>query len=46
MESQKCENWKFFKKFEIDEIEFCPYPEFPYADKKIVLASSISVLHK
>ena len=26
--------WKFFKKFEIDEIEFCPYPEFPYAEKK------------
>ena len=24
----------FFKKFEIDEIEFCPYPEFPYAKKK------------
>ena len=24
----------FFKKFEIDEIEFCPYPEFPYAEKK------------
>ena len=37
----------FFKKFEIDEIEFCPYPEFPYAEKKkIALASSISVLHK
>ena len=31
MESQKCEN---FKKFEIDEIEFCPYPEFLYAEKK------------
>ena len=28
------EIWKFFKKFEIDEIEFCPYPEFPYAEKK------------
>ena len=28
------EIWKFFKKFEIDEIEFCPYPEFPYARKK------------
>ena len=27
------EMWKFFKKFEIDEIEFCPYPEFPYARK-------------
>ena len=26
--------WKFFKKFEIDEIEFCPYPEFPNAEKK------------
>ena len=26
---------KFFKKFEIDEIEFCPYPEFPYAEKKL-----------
>ena len=26
-------NPKLFKKFEIDEIEFCPYPEFPYADK-------------
>ena len=24
----------FFKKFEIDKIEFCPYPEFPYAEKK------------
>ena len=32
METQKCEN--FPKKFEIDEIEFCPYPEFPYAKKK------------
>ena len=21
----------FSKKFEIDEIEFCPYPEFPFA---------------
>ena len=28
------EMWNFFKKFEIDEIEFCPYPEFPYAEKK------------
>ena len=28
------EIWKFFKKFEIDEIEFCPYAEFPYARKK------------
>ena len=26
--------WNFFKKFEIDEIEFCPYPEFPYAEKR------------
>ena len=26
--------WNIFKKFEIDEIEFCPYPEFPYAEKK------------
>ena len=26
--------WKFFKKFEIDEIEFCPYPEFLYAEKR------------
>ena len=25
------EMWKFFKKF---EIEFCPFPEFPYAEKK------------
>ena len=24
----------FFKKFEIDEIEFCPYPKFPYAEKR------------
>ena len=39
-------NWFFFSnKFEIDEIEFCPYPEFPYAKKKNALASSISVLH-
>ena len=22
------------QKLEIDEIEFCPYPEFPYAEKK------------
>ena len=28
------EMWKFFKKFEIDKIEFCPYPDFPYAKKK------------
>ena len=28
------EMWKFFKKFKIDIIEFCPYPEFPYAEKK------------
>ena len=26
--------WFFFKKFEINEIEFCPYPEFPYAEKR------------
>ena len=26
--------WIFFKKLEIDEIEFCPYPEFPYAEKR------------
>ena len=26
--------WKNFKKFEIDEIVFCPYPEFPYAKKR------------
>ena len=26
--------WNFFKKFEIDEIEYCPYPEFPYAEKR------------
>ena len=32
METQKCE--KFSKKFEIDEIEFCPYPKFPYAEKR------------
>ena len=32
METQKCEF--FFKKFEIDEIEFCPYIEFPYAENK------------
>ena len=40
------EMWKFLKKFEIDEIEFCPYSEIPYAEKKIALVSSISVLHK
>ena len=28
------EMWNFFKKFEIDKIEFFPYPEFPYAEKK------------
>ena len=28
------EMWKIFKKFEIDESKFCPYPEFPYAEKK------------
>ena len=26
--------WKNFRKFEIDEIEFCPYPEFPNAEKR------------
>ena len=26
--------WIFFKKLEINEIEFCPYPEFPYAEKR------------
>ena len=26
--------WNIFKKFEIDEIEFCPYPEFPFAEKR------------
>ena len=31
METQKCE---FFKNFEIAKIEFCPYPEFPYAEKR------------
>ena len=31
METHKCD---FFKKFEINEIEFCPYPEFPYAEKR------------
>ena len=33
METQK---FDFFssKKFEIDEIEFCPYHEFPYAEKR------------
>ena len=41
------EMWKFFKKFEIDKVEFCPYPEFLYAEKKKnALASSISVLHE
>ena len=44
METQKCEN--FSNSFVIDEIEFCPYPELLYAEKKIALASSISVLHK
>ena len=32
METQKCDF--FSKKFEIDEIEFCPYSEFPYAEKR------------
>ena len=40
------EMWKMFKKFEIDEIEFCLYPEFPYAEKIIDLALSIPVPHK
>ena len=26
--------WKISRKFEIDEIEFWPYPEFPYAEKR------------
>ena len=26
--------WKFFNKFVIDEIEFSPYSEFPYAEKR------------
>ena len=30
----KLKNVIFFKKFEIDEIDFCPYPEFPYAKKR------------
>ena len=38
------EMWNFFKKFEIDEIEFCPYPEFPNAEKKkIALASFVNI---
>ena len=28
------EMWTISKKFEIDKIEFRPYPEFPYAEKK------------
>ena len=28
------EMWNFFIKFEVDKIEFCSYPEFPYAEKK------------
>ena len=32
METQKCDF--FFKKLEIDKIEFCLYPEFPYAEKR------------
>ena len=28
------EMWKFFEKFEIGKVEFCTYPEFPYAEKK------------
>ena len=30
----KPRNVNNFKKFEIDKIEFCPYPEFPYVEKK------------
>ena len=31
----KPKNMIFFpKKLEIDKIEFCPYPEFPYAEKR------------
>ena len=30
--------WKFFRKFEIDEIEFCPYPEFPNAENRTHLS--------
>ena len=30
----KPRNVNFFQKFEIAQIEFCPYPEFPYAEKK------------
>ena len=26
--------WNFSKKFKIDKIEFCPYPEFSYAEKR------------
>ena len=26
--------WLFSKKFEMDEIEFCPYPECPYPEKR------------
>ena len=31
METHKCD---FFKKFEIDKIEFCLVPEFLYAKKR------------
>ena len=27
-------NVNFFQKVEINEIEFCPHPEFSYAEKK------------
>ena len=33
METQKCEFF-FLQKLEISEIEFSPYPEFPYAEKR------------
>ena len=32
METEKFES--FSKKFEIDKIGFCPYPEIPYAEKR------------
>ena len=32
METQKFEIYT--KKFENDEIDFCPYPEFQYAEKR------------
>ena len=33
METQKCEIFSKSLKFEFDEIEICPYPEFPYGKK-------------